>query len=268
MIRSIRFHQTWAKTERKKAEEKVVVVDLSPEKNQTTAELIDKINKLPKMPIPAPEIILERSDTPKKVSSRPNTPKIEDIQPKVEDFQPKIDSPPKLLLREQKPEQNIAIESCEIEATLTSAEHQMIVRQKVEEERAKREARFTFEKELLKQEMQQLVSQNQELIESMSNEHQRKLQELTTIYQTQMDENKKRMDVIAAQYEFSLRSLEAAAEDEKKGLTQELTELQQQLEKLKAQKSSKRKVSTLKKTTLTRSLTKAPHSENNEPPKH
>jgi len=250
-------------------------VDLSPEKSQATAELIDKINKLPKMPLPAPEIILERSDTPKKVSSRPTTPKIEDIHPKVDDFQPKIDSPPKLLLREQKPEQNIAVESCEIEATLTSAEHQMIVKQKaeafqqqVEEERAKREARFTFEKELLKQEMQQLVSQNQELIESMSDEHQRKLQELTTIYQTQMDENKKRMDVIAAQYEFSLRSLEAAAEDEKKGLTQELTELQQQLEKLKAQKSSKRKVSTLKKTTLTRSLTKAPHSESNEPPKH
>ncbi len=254
MIRSIRFHQTWAKTERKKAEEKVVVVDLSPEKSQATAELIDKINKLPKMPLPAPEIILERSDTPKKVVSRPST--------------PKIDSPPKLLLREQKPEQNIAIESCEIEATLTSAEHQMIVKQKIEEERAKREARFTFEKELLKQEMQQLVSQNQELIESMSDEHQRKLQELTTIYQTQMDENKKRMDVIAAQYEFSLRSLEAAAEDEKKGLTQELTELQQQLEKLKAQKASKRKVSTLKKTTLTRSLIKTPHSESNEPPKH
>ena len=259
MIRSIRFHQTWAKTEKvPKGEEKVVVVDLSPEKSQATAELIDKINKLPKMPLPEPE----------KVSSRPSTPKIEDIHPKVDDFQPKIDSPPKLLLREQKPEQNIAVESCEIEATLTSAEHQMIVRQKVEEERAKREARFTFEKELLKQEMQQLVSQNQELIESMSDEHQRKLQELTTIYQTQMDENKKRMDVIAAQYEFSLRSLEAAAEDEKKGLTQELTELQQQLEKLKAQKATKRKVSTMKKPTLTRSLTKALHSENNEPPKH
>ena len=266
MIRSIRFHQTWAKTEKvPKGEEKVGVVDLSPEKSQATAELIDKINKLPKMPLPEPE----------KVSSRPTTPKIEDIHPKVDDFQPKIDSPPKLLLREQKPEQNIAVESCEIEATLTSAEHQMIVKQKaeafqqqVEEERAKREARFTFEKELLKQEMQQLVSQNQELIESMSNEHQQKLQELTTIYQTQMDENKKRMDVIAAQYEFSLRSLEAAAEDEKKGLTQELTELQQQLEKLKAQKATKRKVSTMKKPTLTRSLTKALHSETNEQPKH
>lgn len=139
-------------------------------------------------------------------------------------------------------------------------EHNKIIEEEKKLAALEHQRRLDYEKQKLKEHMNAIEAANQDILDQISNEHQRKLQELASVYNCQLEENKRKMAEISKQYEFSLQSLEAEAEDQKKETrikTQELEELQKELEKLRKKP--------VKKLTLKRTNTKLATHESQKP---